>query len=83
VSYPISISHTETLTVKVYTFECSAESETYVYRVGDEAISIIFTVNQAPDTEVIREFEVFAVNKSDGSKLVNPSFVTLSNSLKE
>jgi hypothetical protein len=47
VSYPPF--QTEPFTVKVYTFECSAQSSTYLYQVKNEAMSIVFAVKQAPD----------------------------------
>ena len=74
-------SHTENFTVKVYTFFCTAQDLTYLYKVGEEALSILFTIKQAPDIDVIPKFTVFAVKKIDGSnQVMSPAFVTLSSS---
>ena len=70
--------HSETFTVKVYTFECTAQAQTYLYKVGDEAIYIPFTIKQAPDTEVIPELSVFSVKKVEGSnRVTSPAFMRL------
>ena len=46
----------------------------------NEAIKIIFAIKQAPDTEINREFTTYAVKKTDGSRVINPAFLTLTNS---
>ena len=71
--------HTETLTVIVYTFECTAKTKTYSYEIGNEAMSILLTVKQAPDTAVDRELKFYAIKKLDGSIAINPAFLTLTN----
>ena len=49
----------------------------------NEAISIVFAVKQAPDTEVNREFIAYAVKMTDGSRVINPAFFTLASSSVE
>ena len=44
------------------------------------AISIVFSVSQAPDTEVNRVFTAYAVKKTDGSMVLNPAFLALTSS---
>jgi hypothetical protein len=43
-------------------------------------MSINFTIVQAPDTEGNRELTAYAVKKTDGSRVINPAFLTLTNS---
>ena len=44
------------------------------------AISIVFSVSQAPDTDVNRVFTAYAVKKIDGSRVLNPVFLALTSS---
>ena len=76
VSYP-ALAHTGIFTLKVYTFECVPQAQTYFYTVGNGAMFIVFAVEQAPDTEVDRKFTLFAVKNVDGSEIENPAFITL------
>ena len=43
-------------------------------------MSIVFAIEQAPDTEVNREFTAYAVKMIDGSRVINPKFFTLTSS---